>query len=234
MQNRAKNRKYHYIYKITRFDGKFYIGIHSTDKLEDGYFGSGTYLARSKRKHGLDKHTMEILEFLPSREELVKREKELVCEALIENAMCMNIALGGEGGWNHVHTHPDRILWLKKAGRNGGYANKHLYTKEVKERIAKGLSEAGAEKMKLAWQNKRDAMLEITCSARAASKKPENITKRKETFNKINHQQGEKNSQFGKVWVMKDHKSFLISKCQLEEFVSNGFIKGRKMKCLDK
>lgn len=39
---RAIFRKYHYIYKITRNqDGKFYVGMHSTDDLDDGYFGSG-------------------------------------------------------------------------------------------------------------------------------------------------------------------------------------------------
>lgn len=37
MAARADERKFHYIYKITRFDGKYYIGMHSTDDLDDGY-----------------------------------------------------------------------------------------------------------------------------------------------------------------------------------------------------
>jgi hypothetical protein len=87
MTNRAEERKFHYIYKITRTDGsgKYYIGMHSTDDLDDGYFGSGRLIARSVRKHGKDKHEKEILEFLPSRKELKAREKKLVNEEILDD-----------------------------------------------------------------------------------------------------------------------------------------------------
>lgn len=40
MQRRADQRKFHYIYKISRDAGRYYIGMHSTDDINDGYFGS--------------------------------------------------------------------------------------------------------------------------------------------------------------------------------------------------
>ena len=95
---RADKRKYHYIYKITRDDGKYYVGMHSTDDLEDGYFGSGQRISRSIKKHGKGRHTKRILEFLPTRDSLKQRERELITEELRADPMCMNIAPGGGGG----------------------------------------------------------------------------------------------------------------------------------------
>ena len=101
---RADKRKYHYVYKITRDDGRYYIGMHSTDNLDDGYFGSGKIITRSIKRHGKDRHTKEILKFLPSREELRKCEKQLITEELRADTKCMNIAPGGGGGFiNELH-----------------------------------------------------------------------------------------------------------------------------------
>lgn len=97
---RADQRKHHYIYKITRIDGsgKYYIGMHSTDSLDDGYFGSGKIITASIKRHGKEKHSKEILEFLPSRKSLDLREKEMVTEELIGDPLCMNLVPGGSGG----------------------------------------------------------------------------------------------------------------------------------------
>lgn len=94
---RADERKFHYIYKITRNDGKFYIGLHSTDNIDDRYFGSGKILKRSIVKHGKNVHIKEIVEFLPSRKALKLRESELVSKELLTNNLCMNLCLGGGG-----------------------------------------------------------------------------------------------------------------------------------------
>jgi hypothetical protein len=45
--------EYNYVYKIiNKVNGKFYIGSHITNDLNDGYFGSGTLLKRAIKKHG--------------------------------------------------------------------------------------------------------------------------------------------------------------------------------------
>lgn len=96
----ASRRKHHYIYKITRLDGsgRYYIGLHSTDDLDDDeYFGSGTLLAKSIRKHGKEKHLKEILEHLLTRDALKLREREIVNEELLLDPLCMNLKIGGEG-----------------------------------------------------------------------------------------------------------------------------------------
>lgn len=117
-----QEKRYHYIYKtICKVTGNFYIGMHSTDNLEDGYLGSGKRLWYSIRKHGVENHEREILEFLPDRSSLKSREKEIVNEEFLQDPMCMNIALGGEGG---------KLLEI-----NGFYGKSH--SEEVKLRISK-------------------------------------------------------------------------------------------------
>ena len=96
---RAQRRKYHYIYKTTCIiTNKFYIGMHSTDNLEDGYVGSGKRLWYSINKHGKENHVCQILEFLPDRDSLREREKEVVNQEMLNEELCMNLAIGGEGG----------------------------------------------------------------------------------------------------------------------------------------
>lgn len=95
---RASRRKFHIIYKTTCLvTGKWYIGMHSTDDLNDGYMGSGQQLRRSIAKHGKEQHRTEVLELLPDRESLWKREEELVTKKLMEDELCMNLATGGQG-----------------------------------------------------------------------------------------------------------------------------------------
>jgi hypothetical protein len=88
----------HILYKTTcKVTEKFYIGVHSTDNVEDGYLGSGVIIAKSLKKYGKENHNREILEVFNSREELLTREAEIVNEELLQNPLCMNIHLGGMG-----------------------------------------------------------------------------------------------------------------------------------------
>ena len=60
-----KNKKYYFIYKTTCIiSNRFYIGMHSTNNLEDGYLGSGIFLNNSIKKYGRQNHKIEILEYL--------------------------------------------------------------------------------------------------------------------------------------------------------------------------
>lgn len=150
--SRADQRKFHYIYKITRADGKYYIGMHSTDDLEDGYFGSGQLLWKSIKKHGKEKHTKEILEFLPSRSALKERERELVSEDIVNDTYCMNLSIGGGGSWGHLQgsqsndkERSKKISEAQKqrlanggANRWGGEAGSKLSTTKNLERAANG------------------------------------------------------------------------------------------------
>jgi hypothetical protein len=95
---RASRRKHHIIYKTTCLvTGRYYVGMHSTDDLNDTYLGSGLRLLRSVKKYGADQHRREILEDLPTREAASSREKELITEEMRADPECLNCGAGGLG-----------------------------------------------------------------------------------------------------------------------------------------
>jgi hypothetical protein len=94
-----KEKQYHYIYKTTNMlNGKYYYGMHSTDNLNNDYFGSGRRLKRSLNKYGKENHKVDIIEFLSNRKSLVDREKEIVNLNEVAKENCMNLRIGGTGG----------------------------------------------------------------------------------------------------------------------------------------
>lgn len=202
---RADKRKYHYIYKITRDDGRYYIGMHSSDNLDDGYFGSGKKITRSIKKHGKEKHAKEILEFLPSRKELKAREEEMITEEIRSDPFCMNLAPGGGGGFiNEDHLKKATLAGLKSPKRDHKSACKKAY----QTKLLRGSSLGGSDgfRGKIHTAETREHL-----SA---------VMKEKQT--------GEKNSQFGTCWVT-NGKPVKIKKEQLDEYLANGYSRGRKM-----
>jgi group I intron endonuclease len=92
-------KQYHYLYKITNnINNNIYIGIHSTDDLNDGYMGSGVAITRAIKKHGIENFTKEILEWFDWRCELIAREAEVVTREFISHPNVYNMFLGGESG----------------------------------------------------------------------------------------------------------------------------------------
>lgn len=130
---RADRRKYHYIYKTTCIPtGRWYIGMHSTDDLNDGYVGSGKRLWHSINKYGKDQHRIEILEYLPDRKSLTLREEQIVNSDMLKNPMCMNLAPGGEGGMTRM---PRTNEW--KAKISAAHRGKTMPREAVEKQRAK-------------------------------------------------------------------------------------------------
>lgn len=209
-----KQKKYHYIYKTTcQITGKFYIGMHSTDNLEDSYLGSGKILGYSISKHGKENHKKEILEFCSSREELKQREKVIINEDLLKEPLNINLKYGGEGGGK----------FYSKQQINASIAG----NKSPKRNHAASSAKAIETKTK---NNSfyRNGKFSQKAIERLYSK--DTILKRQETFKKNNHQQGSKNSQFGTCWIKDNIKSIKIKKELLQEYLDKGYSKGRKIK----
>jgi group I intron endonuclease len=214
---RAYKKKWHYIYKTTNLlDGKFYVGMHSTNNLNDDYLGSGKRIKSSINKYGKENFRKEILEFLPSRELLVKRESEIIDEEFLCDKLCLNLRLGGTGGWEHL-TKEQKSLGGKR-GSKTFWENPKL-AKEAALRASMQMKRLNTEgKMK----QEVNPFLGKTHS---------NETLEKMKAIKIDHGLGESNSQFGTCWIhhidLKISKK--INKNNLDSFIVQGWIKGRKL-----
>lgn len=88
---------YHYLYKITNLlNNKIYIGIHSTNNLDDGYMGSSKSLNEDYEVYGIHNFKKEIIQFFSSRDELSDAERSLVDDNFIKRCDTYNVAIGGD------------------------------------------------------------------------------------------------------------------------------------------
>lgn len=87
------------VYKtINKVNGKFYVGIHSTENIDDGYLGSGKNLKIAISKYGRENFERVILKKCSSREEMIEEERKIVTFDFIRRRDTYNSELGGSGG----------------------------------------------------------------------------------------------------------------------------------------
>ena len=205
-----KEKRYNYIYKTTNLkNGKFYVGMHSTDNLNDNYLGSGDRLRRSIRRNGKDNLNLEILEFLPNRASLSLKEKQLVNESLLKEPMCMNLALGGQGGLTSI----EHGIKLKQGASK--WAKSQWKNSEYREKISNVLRN----------NTKESHRLSKLTAPNWTGKKHKEETKKKIGEAISLKQKGEGNSQFGTCWITNGVENKKIKKT---DELPKGWSLGRK------
>jgi hypothetical protein len=129
----------HIIYKTTNLiNGKFYIGKHSTYRINDRYLGSGILIKLAIKKYGRENFKKEILFISNDLTECYKKETELVTEDLVQSELCYNTTLGGKGGglgelngmYNRRHT-PEALEKIRIAS-----LNQKPFTQEIRDKIS--------------------------------------------------------------------------------------------------
>lgn len=115
-----REKIYNYFYIVNNLlNGHFYLGVHSTDTLADGYKGSGKALKLAIKKHGKENFELVPLKFFKTRKELMDFEREIVNERFLTyyKGICYNLKRGGEGGHYNVNmTEEDELQWKKQIG----------------------------------------------------------------------------------------------------------------------
>lgn len=139
--------KFHILYRTTcLITGKFYIGIHSTDDLNDRYLGSGKRIKLSIKKHGAEAHERVVLEVFKSRVEAFIAEEKLV-DSVIGSKKCMNLARGGRGPMKGYIVTVETRAKMSKAFKGKNKSQEH------KEKI--GLSNLGKNTGPLSLEHKK-------------------------------------------------------------------------------
>ena len=216
MANSNEVKKYHFIYKTTNLtNGNFYIGMHSTSNLDDGYLGSGKRLLRSIKKYGTKNFSREILEFLPDRFALIIREAEIVNNDLLKEEKCINLMPGGAGGF----ISPEQQAHRSQCGIKA-FKKKLIEDENFRAKISMNNSKT-MKKINLDGKMRYDNFKGKKHSEETKLKMRKQASKRT----------GEKNSRYGKCWIynlnLKENKC--IPKSEIDKWLQDDWIKGRKM-----
>lgn len=207
---------YNTVYKTTnKVNNKVYYGVHQTTNPDDNYLGSGVELQTDIKKYGKINFKKEVLKTFNTVEEMFEYEAEIVTEDVVNDPMTYNLTLGGYGGLSFAGK---KSVWVQKARGT----RKEGFTKEEQEKAHK------------AWRYYYDNDLEFRKKHNDDLRKAGKLTltleakkKRKETFKEIKHQQGERNSQHGTMWITDGISSTKINK---NLSIPKGWKKGRVIK----
>lgn len=203
------------VYETTNLlNGKIYIGKHKTLNPDDQYLGSGLALNRAINKYGKENFRKKVLFIFDSKEEMDAKEAELVSLKFCREENNYNLAPGGTGGFGYIndlgrqgyHLYPE----LAKANRAKADLTKHLWYKPRKTGSFKH-SEESRVKMSLNRQEKCSKHSDETKAKMSASKKVTSA--------------GERNSQFGSMWITNGISN---KKIKAVDPIPDGWYRGRK------
>ena len=208
---------YYYVYQITNLiNNKIYVGKHKSTKhpSENGYYGSGTQIKAAIKKYGIENFKKEVLFYCTDKDEMAQKELEIVTEDFVKRADTYNMHKGGPGGWDHWNGSEQH----RENARQGG------------EKAAKRLNDFIAEQKAnntTWWQEWYAKVSESNKELSMRSRTPEVMAKRKETFKKIGHSQGEKNSQFGRIWIS-NVLTKEVKRITINDTIPEGWVRGKK------
>lgn len=139
--------RYIYVYQtINLVNGKSYIGVHSTTKLNDGYIGCGICkqsdafkdkysFHRAVNKYGYASFKRHILSFYDTYEEALEEERYLVNKEWVKRNDNYNNALGGNSGTVYfLSADKKKDMYLKIANKNRGKKRSKSFCENISEK----------------------------------------------------------------------------------------------------
>lgn len=209
------------IYKTTNLlNGKFYIGKHQTNNLDDGYVGSGKLLRRAINKYGIENFSTVILEVYDEEWKMNLAEKILV---VIDQDVSYNLCPGGHGGFGYINK--NKLTYYGTEQHTINY--KIAFKKGPKSLL--NLRTANAEFASTMDKNISNGLLNYYKNNKSVwvGKNHTENTKLKLSLIKKGTQAGSKNSQYGTCWITNGIENKKIPKDDIDIWVALGYYKGR-------
>ena len=211
------------IYKVTNLlSNKYYVGKHMTKDLDDGYMGSGKLIRRAIKKHGRENFKKEILYIFDNEEAMNAKEAELV----IVSEETYNLCDGGHGGFGYINQNPDLFLTEKRLSALNKYRDKAYAIS--KSAIRKKMQTDLDFKNKWIQKSKKAQTIlhEKYPNGTFYGKHHTQETKNRMSVSAIGKHIGDKNSQYGTMWIT---NGVVNKKILKTESIPDGFYKGRKI-----
>lgn len=243
-----------------KINKNIYIGCHITKNINDSYMGSGSRIGEAIREFGRENFEKIILWNFDNKDDMLAKENELVNDEFIKRDDTYNVIVGGgyntsntvtvrdnNGKTFNVHIQDPRYL----SGELVSITKDMVIVKDnsgnvykVRKDDPRYLSGEFISVLKdsvVVRNNLGEHMRVNIDDSRYLSGELEFLWKNKKHTEKSKkligeknskHQMGEGNSQYGTCWIYNEKKkeNKKISKDELNKWINNGWLKGRKIK----
>ena len=184
----------------------------------------GSRIIAAIKKYGIENFSKEILKFFDSRLEMFEYEHLIVNEEILKDPQCYNLVIGGIGN-SQIENLSNGVLILSDDGKTWKNISKEKYYKNKENYITIG-------KNKIVVKDKLGKIYHVDkTDERYLSGDLVSIWNgkrhREDSKEKIRKTMTPKDSKNPRVWVSKDGKFKYLRKELLEEYLNNGWEKGR-------
>jgi hypothetical protein len=225
----------YFMYQTTNLlNGKIYIGVHRTKRVDDNYLGSGKLIKRAIKKYGAENFNRVILEFFATKEQMYIRESEVVNKEFVKRSDTYNLCIGGNGGtgfdvfrdsFASVEEYCQHQRSISPLSTTAG----KIRMQEAARRV--NTPAVVSERIKRWRECNPEQAAKAASSGYQHINTEQSMAKKRDTFRAINHQQGSKNSQYGTVWIFNValRESRKVPAQDVDAWLSKGWCRGRKM-----
>jgi len=227
--------KYYFLYKtVNLINNKFYIGIHSSNCLDDKYLGSGIILNKAIKKYGEENFKREIIYFAKDWDELRELESNFITEEFLKvnYIRCYNVSTGGIGGDTFTfNPNKDEIRIKKSIASKATKGRRAPVSIETRKKISE------KAKLRLPKSIETRKKLSISMSGKIKSenhkRKIGDSNRGNKRIDLVEYNKKYKSEQLkGTVWIynIESDKLKYVKKEYLNNYLNDGWVLGMRRK----